>query len=196
MTSFVTFLSKYIANWILLTLDSDFQANDYSKSFNSMLLLPLRFECFKGDASNVVYYHHDCYYRLCSSLWLFVQFYMTRANLSGKSWSLGFVCVELQIRGGIETNSKIIFLISQLWPLVRTVTVKNVYNDNLREPLIIVVIDKWYLRWPKWLTFHFHTTSQFRISNSEFRIPKFALQISEFGIRNCEVYVVWASGNS
>ena len=25
------------------------------------------------------------------------------------------------------------------------------------------------LRWPKWLTFHFHTTSQFRILNSEFR---------------------------
>ena len=53
-----------------------------------------------------------------------------------------------------------------------------------------------YLRWPKWLTFHFHTTSQFRIPNSEFRIPKFALRISEFGMRNCEVYVVWASGNS
>ena len=31
------------------------------------------------------------------------------------------------------------------------------------------------LRWPKWLTFHFHTTSQFRI-------PKFAVKISEFGI--------------
>ena len=31
------------------------------------------------------------------------------------------------------------------------------------------------LRWPKWLTFHFHTTSQFRI-------PKFTLRISEFGI--------------
>ena len=46
-----------------------------------------------------------------------------------------------------------------------------------------------YLRWPKWLTFHFHTTSQFRI-------PKFALRISEFGIRNCEVYIIWASGNS
>ena len=25
------------------------------------------------------------------------------------------------------------------------------------------------LRWPKWLTFHVHTTSQFRILNSEFR---------------------------
>ena len=25
------------------------------------------------------------------------------------------------------------------------------------------------LQWPKWLTFHFHTTSQFRILNSEFR---------------------------
>ena len=25
------------------------------------------------------------------------------------------------------------------------------------------------LRWPKWLTFHFHTTSQFRIPNSEIR---------------------------
>ena len=27
------------------------------------------------------------------------------------------------------------------------------------------------VRWPKWLTFHFHTTSQFRILNSEFRNP-------------------------
>ena len=27
------------------------------------------------------------------------------------------------------------------------------------------------LRWPKWLTFHFHTTSQLRIPNSQFRIP-------------------------
>ena len=45
------------------------------------------------------------------------------------------------------------------------------------------------VRLPKWPTFHFHTTSQFRI-------PKFALRISEFGIWNCEVYVVWASGNS
>ena len=34
------------------------------------------------------------------------------------------------------------------------------------------------------------------LHNSEFRIPKFALRISEFGIRNCEVYVVLASGNS
>ena len=33
------------------------------------------------------------------------------------------------------------------------------------------------------------------LHNSEFRIPKFALRISEFGIRNCEVYVMWASGN-
>ena len=38
------------------------------------------------------------------------------------------------------------------------------------------------VRWPKWFTFYFHTTSQFRI-------PKFALRISEFVIRNCEV--VW-----
>ena len=39
-------------------------------------------------------------------------------------------------------------------------------------------IDMYYnrqVRLPKWLTFHFHTTSQFRI-------PKFALRISEFGI--------------
>ena len=36
----------------------------------------------------------------------------------------------------------------------------------------------------------------FTIPNSEFRIPKFALRIPEFGIRNCEVHVVWASGNS
>ena len=34
------------------------------------------------------------------------------------------------------------------------------------------------------------------LHNSEFRIPKFALRISEFEIRNCEVYIIWASGNS
>ena len=39
------------------------------------------------------------------------------------------------------------------------------------------------------VTFHFHTTSQFRIPNSE-------ICTANFGIRNCEVYVVWASGNS
>ena len=43
---------------------------------------------------------------------------------------------------------------------------------------------------------HFSFPYYFTIPNSEFRIPKFALRISEFGIRNCEVYVVWASGNS
>ena len=44
------------------------------------------------------------------------------------------------------------------------------------------------LWWPNWLTFHFHTISQFRIlnsefrnSNSEFRILKFTLRLSEFG---------------
>ena len=41
--------------------------------------------------------------------------------------------------------------------------------------------EKTLLRWPKCLTFHFHTTSQFRISNSEFRIPN-----SEFRILNSE----------
>ena len=34
------------------------------------------------------------------------------------------------------------------------------------------------------------------LHNSEFRIPKFALRISEFEIPNCEVYIIWASGNS
>ena len=43
---------------------------------------------------------------------------------------------------------------------------------------------------------HFSFPYYFTIPNSEFRIPKFALRISEFGIRNCEVYVVWANGNS
>ena len=42
---------------------------------------------------------------------------------------------------------------------------------------------------PKWLTFHFHTTSQFRILNSE-------ICTANFGIRNCEVYIIWANGNS
>ena len=39
--------------------------------------------------------------------------------------------------------------------------------------------------------------SEFRIKNSEFRIPKFVLQIctTNFGIRNCEVCVMWARGN-
>ena len=46
----------------------------------------------------------------------------------------------------------------------------------VNEPSVFETL-KFYciLRWPKWLTFHFHTTSQFRI-------PKFALRISEFGI--------------
>ena len=52
-----------------------------------------------------------------------------------------------------------------------------------------------FLRWPKWLTFHFHTTSQFRIPNSEFRIPNSEICTTNFGIRNCEVYIIWASGN-
>ena len=43
---------------------------------------------------------------------------------------------------------------------------------------------------------HFSFPYYFTIPNSEFRIPKFALRISEFGIRNCEVYIIWASGNS
>ena len=43
---------------------------------------------------------------------------------------------------------------------------------------------------------HFSFPYYFTIpNNSEFRIPKFALRISEFGFRNCEVYVMWASGN-
>ena len=36
---------------------------------------------------------------------------------------------------------------------------------------------------------HFSFPYYFTIPNSEFRIPKFALRISEFGIRNCEVFV-------
>ena len=52
------------------------------------------------------------------------------------------------------------------------------------------------LRWPKWLSFRFHTISHFRTLNSELRIPKFILRISEFWIRNCVVYVMRASGNS
>ena len=75
-----------------------------------------------------------------------------------------------------------------------------VMNYSLLIPNLVAVYAKLNeiqkLRWPNWLTFHFHTTSQFRILNSKFRIPKFALRILEFGIRICEVYVVWASGNS
>ena len=33
------------------------------------------------------------------------------------------------------------------------------------------------------------------LHNSEFGIPKFALRISEFWIRNCEVFVIRANGN-
>ena len=58
------------------------------------------------------------------------------------------------------------------------------------------------IRWPKWLTFHFHTTSHFRIlnsefwsSNSKFWIPNSEICTTNFGIRNCEVYIMWASGN-
>ena len=36
----------------------------------------------------------------------------------------------------------------------------------------------------------------FTIPNSEFRIPKFALRISEFRIRNREVYIMWVSGKA
>ena len=43
---------------------------------------------------------------------------------------------------------------------------------------------------------HFSFPYYFTIPNSEFRIPEFALRISELGIRNCEVYMIWASGNS
>ena len=44
--------------------------------------------------------------------------------------------------------------------------------------------------------FPFQTTSQFRIPNSEFRIPNPEISTTNFGIRNCEVYIIWASGNS
>ena len=54
--------------------------------------------------------------------------------------------------------------------------------DKTREP-------SYFLRWPKWLTFHFHSTSQFQIPNSE-------ICTTNFGIQNCEVYILWASGNS
>ena len=46
---------------------------------------------------------------------------------------------------------------------------------------------------------HFSFPYYFTIPNSEFRIPKFALRISEFGIQNSElwsIYIIWASGNS
>ena len=46
---------------------------------------------------------------------------------------------------------------------------------------------------PKWLTFNFHTTSQFRILNSEFRNPISEICTKNFGIRNCEIYVMWTS---
>ena len=37
---------------------------------------------------------------------------------------------------------------------------------------------------------HFSFPYNFTIPNSEFRISKFALRILEFGIRNCEVYII------
>ena len=43
---------------------------------------------------------------------------------------------------------------------------------------------------------HFSFPYYFTIPNSELRIPKFALRISEFGIQNCEVYIILGSGNS
>ena len=41
---------------------------------------------------------------------------------------------------------------------------------------------------------YFHTISQFRIPKSEIRSMNFGILNSEFGIQNCEEYVVWASG--
>ena len=42
---------------------------------------------------------------------------------------------------------------------------------------------------------HFSFIYYFTILNSEFRIPNFEICTTNFGIRNCEVYVMWASGN-
>ena len=43
---------------------------------------------------------------------------------------------------------------------------------------------------------HFSSPYYFTIPNSEFRIQNSEICTTNFGIRNCEVYVVWASGNS
>ena len=45
-----------------------------------------------------------------------------------------------------------------------------------------------FLRWPKWLTFHLHTTSQFRIPNSEICTANFGIRNSDFGIRNSKLW--------
>ena len=34
------------------------------------------------------------------------------------------------------------------------------------------------------------------LHNSEFRIPNSEICTTTFGIRNCEVYIIWASGNN
>ena len=40
---------------------------------------------------------------------------------------------------------------------------------------ITIILYNGKLRWPKWLTFHFHTTSQFRNLHYEFRNSEFGL---------------------
>ena len=42
---------------------------------------------------------------------------------------------------------------------------------------------------------HFSFPYYFTIPNSEFRIPNSEICTTNFGIRNCEVYVICASGN-
>ena len=48
---------------------------------------------------------------------------------------------------------------------------------------------------------HFSYPYYYIIPNSEFRIPKsefriFEIRTTNFGIRNCAVYVMWENGNS
>ena len=43
---------------------------------------------------------------------------------------------------------------------------------------------------------HFSFPYYFTIPSSEFRIPNSETCTTNFGIRNCEVYIIWASGNS
>ena len=62
--------------------------------------------------------------------------------------------------------------------IMRFCMIDEISNYEEKQNAFCIAI----VRWPKWLTFHFHTTSQFRIPNSEIRSANFGIRNSEFGI--------------
>ena len=65
--------------------------------------------------------------------------------------------------------------------------VSNKHSSETLPSSVYGIGNSCKVRWPKWLTFHIPYTSQFRILN-------FEICTTNFGIRNCEVYVMWTSG--